>query len=96
MRTALMKRRASLFAVVVSGVFGVAGWYLWCDWVPDSVMARLSGATKTEVREWLGPPDQTSKGDRYERWHYRRPFRLAEFRVDFDPVGTVDGWSYDR
>jgi hypothetical protein len=73
-----------------------AGCYASGDWVPHSTIARLPRATKAEVQEWLGPPDEAEPGEGYERWFYRRPFRLAEFRVDFTPDGRVGDWSYDR
>jgi hypothetical protein len=75
-------------------VMMVVGAYAFCDWVPDSTIARLPGATQAEVREWLGQPDAASPGAGAQRWYYRRPLRFAEFRVDFGPDGRVADWSY--
>lgn len=85
-------------AVVLASACLVGGlWYVWADWVPDSTRGRLPGATKAEVRALLGEPDQTDTDPDRERWHYRRPFRLAEFQLDFGEDGRAqDGGSYDR
>ena len=87
---------ATLCLIVVPVTLAAVGGHMWCDWVPDSVIERLPGATPTEVREQLGEPTEVSSGSEYERWHYRPPLRLAEFRVDFDASGGVACWSYDR
>src|SRR5262245_46171208 len=96
---AFPKRIVVLFGlVVIVPLFGsvAAGWYLWSDRVPQGTIDRLPHATEAEVREWLGQPDAVDPHERYERWFYRTPFRLAEFRVDFSPDGRVEDWSYDR
>ncbi len=56
----------------------------------------LPGATQAEVRDMLGEPTDTDSGGGLERWLYRRPFRLAEFQVNFDLTGRVQEWNYDR
>jgi hypothetical protein len=70
--------------------------YLWSHWVSESVIAKLPSADKKEVRELLGDPTGESPGIDYEKWSYRRPTRLVEFRVFFAPDGKVMHWSYDR
>jgi hypothetical protein len=87
---------AALCAIAVPVALAGAGCYMWCDWVPDSVIQRLPGVTRPEVREHLGEPTEVSSGSGDERWRYRAPLRLAEFRVDFDASGRVESWSYDR
>jgi hypothetical protein len=82
--------------ILLLGVPVAAGWYMWCDWVPQSTIDRLPAASKAEVRELLGEASEESPREGYERWFYRRPFRIAEFRVDFDDSGRVEYWSYDR
>jgi hypothetical protein len=71
--------------------------YFLADWVPESTRERIPGATRDEVRAMLGEPDDIGTGTDYERWYYRRPLRMAEFRVDFEMDGRskTDG-SYDR
>jgi hypothetical protein len=90
-------RTAYVFVFGVTSLLVVlAGWFVWSDWVPNSIITQLPGATKADVRQWMGPPDEANPGSEYERWVYRRPFRLAEFRVDFTADGKVEAWSYDR
>ena len=96
MRLSRLKRAVFVLVALWAITAVAAGWYLWCDWVPDSVIRGLPGATRAEVREQLGEPTDVSSGTDYERWYYRRPWRWAEFRVDFDLAGRVESWSYDR
>jgi hypothetical protein len=99
MADAWLKRTAIqliLGTALVMGGLTIAGWYAWCDWVPDPIIARLPGATKSEVQEWLGQPTESDHEGRLERWRYRRSFRLAEFQVDFSAKGQIDDWSYVR
>ena len=71
--------------------------YFICDWVPESTRAMLPGATAADVRLLLGEPDRVDTALHGERWYYRRPLRMAEFRVDFDRDGrAIDEGSYDR
>jgi hypothetical protein len=81
-------------AAVVVTVAALAGavWHAISKWVPDQTIARLPGATETEVRAMLGEPDIGSDED---RWLFRRPTRFAEFRVDFSKDRRVTDWSYD-
>jgi hypothetical protein len=84
--------------VLTVAVFPVClGWYMWCDWVPDATLARLPDASKSEVRQLLGEPDHPAEHqEQAECWCYRRPWRLAEFQIYFDPDGRVKECYYDR
>jgi hypothetical protein len=95
MRRRLPPILALILAVSALTAPVVAGWYLWCDWVPDGITRRLPGATEAEVQGLLGEPNGWPARDGC-RWRYRQPYRLAEFRVDFDDDGRVVSWSYDR
>ena len=92
------QRYLGCVAVFSLGLIGVIGLvrHLWMDWVPLSVIARLSSADEEEVRRLLGEPTHRNSGDDYDKWAYRRSTRLAEFRIFFKSDGTVESWSYDR
>lgn len=90
--------RLALAALLVLAlcVIGVP-WYVDADWVPEATRSQLPGATPNEVRALLGEPDNIATGPDHERWEYRRPFRWAEFRVDFGKDGRAkDEGTYDR
>jgi hypothetical protein len=81
-------------AAFLGVVIGLA-WFVRSEWVPQSKINRLPGASMIEVEEILGPPTAISRGEGSERWCYRSSFYWAEFQVDFDAAGRVEIWGYD-
>ncbi len=69
---------------------------LWMnsDWVPNSTVSRLAGASRADVRQLLGEQDHIdANGD---KWAFTRTGRFAEFQVHFAADGTVESCYYDR
>jgi hypothetical protein len=99
----LYRVKQALTTVAVMSFLAVAAhsvhfvWNIMGDWVPDSTIARLPNASKSDVRQLLGEPEhiQASR-DKVEMWAYRRPWCLAEFQLYFGPDGRVKEWYYDR